>query len=92
MSAPPVALEAAKAWLRVTQDAEDGLIADLLAASQARVERALGVTLDDASPGPLRLAVMMLVAHAFEHRGDSADLPPLALVEPWLAPFRRLRL
>jgi len=41
-------------------------------------------------PEPLRQAVLALVAHSFEHR-EAAELP-LALVEPWLAPFRRVRL
>jgi uncharacterized phiE125 gp8 family phage protein len=41
-------------------------------------------------PEPLRQAVLALVAHSFEHR-EAADLP-LALVEPWLAPYRRVRL
>ncbi len=44
----------------------------------------------DTVPEPLRQAVLALVAHSFEHR-EAADLP-LALVEPWLAPFRRVRL
>ena len=42
-------------------------------------------------PGPLVQAVLGLLAHAFEHR-ETADKPPIALVEPWLAPFRRTRL
>ena len=41
-------------------------------------------------PEPLRQAILALVAHSFEHR-EAADLP-LALVEPWLAPYRRVRL
>jgi len=41
-------------------------------------------------PEPLRQAVLALVAHSFEHR-EAADLP-LALIEPWLAPYRRVRL
>ena len=47
---------------------------------------------DEASdvPAPLIQAILALTAHAFEHR-DAAD-PPTALVEPWLAPYRRVRL
>jgi uncharacterized phiE125 gp8 family phage protein len=41
-------------------------------------------------PEPLRQAVLALVAHSFEHR-EAAELP-LALIEPWLAPYRRVRL
>lgn len=44
----------------------------------------------DTVPEPLRQAVLALVAHSFEHR-EAADLP-LALVEPWLSPYRRVRL
>jgi uncharacterized phiE125 gp8 family phage protein len=39
-------------------------------------------------PAPLRQAILQLVADAFEHRSDA----PLSIVEPWLAPFRRVRL
>jgi uncharacterized phiE125 gp8 family phage protein len=42
-------------------------------------------------PGPLIQAVLGLLAHGFEHR-EATDKPPIALVEPWLAPFRRTRL
>ncbi|MEY4248440.1 MAG: hypothetical protein RJA87_73 [Pseudomonadota bacterium] len=180
-AAEPVTLDEAKAVLRVTDDAEDGLIGRLIRAARQRIEAALGValmtttyretldlwsdslapngdirlqrgpllgvdaikiangngtpeTLDpslyrprlasrpgliaplgaglppsaqplggleityrcgfgdraDTVPEPLRQAVLALVAHSFEHR-EAADLP-LALIEPWLAPFRRVRL
>ena len=39
-------------------------------------------------PAPLRQAILQLSADGFEHRSDA----PLSLVEPWLAPFRRVRL
>ena len=42
-------------------------------------------------PGPLKQAILMLVAFAFEHRGAD-ETPPLALTEPWLAPWRKLGL
>jgi len=40
------------------------------------------------TPAPLRQAILQLVADGFEHRSDA----PLSLVEPWIAPFRRVRL
>ncbi len=80
----------AKLFLRVTQDAEDGLIGTLIDAGQARLERELGVTLSEASPAPLRLAVLQLAAAAYESRGEGE--PALGLVEPWVRPFRTVRL
>jgi len=86
----PVSLAEAKAFLRVTDEAEDTLIQFLLDAAKARVEQATDLTLADTSPAPLRLAILMLTAHGFEHR-EAAD-PPFGLVEPWLAPYRAVRL
>ncbi len=171
----PVSLAAAKAFLRVTSDAEDALIASLITALRARIEDELGLAMlttgfretldgfpcgplvlargpltavgaiavadvsgafhdltaadyvpslgsrpgrimpehlvwptpgvaadgvrvdysagfgDDPTdvPAPLIQAILHLIAHAFDHRGEPA---PISLVEPWIAPFRRLRL
>ena len=87
---PPITLAEARAFLRVTDDAEDALVQLLIDAAVARVAAATALTLTDASPAPLRLAVLMLVAHGFEHR-EAAEAP-LSLVEPWLAPWRKARL
>lgn len=86
---PPITLAEAKAFLRVTDEAEDALIQLLIDAAIDRVETAVGLVLMDPAPAPLRLAVLMLVAHGHEHREGEA---PAALVEPWLAPFRSARL
>jgi len=86
---PPITLAEAKAFLRVTDDAEDALIQLLIAAATERVELAVGMVLTDPAPSPLRLAILMLVAHGHEHREGEA---PAALIEPWLAPYRSARL
>lgn len=86
--ADPVTLDEAKAFLRVTHGAEDALIATLLAAARARVEAAAGLSLSDASPAPLRLAVMMLAAHAYDDR--TGETPPA--LEAWLRPYLAVRL
>jgi len=85
-----VSVSEAKAFLRVTDDAEDDLVSLLIDAAQARVESATTLTLDEDSPAPLRLAILMLVAHGFEHR-EAAEAP-VGLVEPWLAAYRPVRL
>ncbi len=84
----PVTVAEAKLFLRVEHEAEDGLIATVLAAARARVEAACALSLDADSPAPLRLAVLMLALSAYERGGE----PDLAPVEPWIAPWRRARL
>ena len=42
-------------------------------------------------PASLIQAVLRLFAYTYDHRGE-ADPAPIALVEPWIAPYRRLRL
>ncbi len=83
-------LAEARAFLRVSDATEDAVLTILIDAAEARVAAAASVVLTAASPAPLRLAVLTLVAHAYEHRdaGESS----LALVEPWLTPYRKARL
>lgn len=168
----PVSLAEAKAFLRVTHDAEDALIGRLVTAARQRIEAELGLALVETGftetldawaltrtgaarlsrgpllsveeirvdgevldedryaarlatrpglvapdgaglpnpqsvhggveidftagfgaaedvPAPLCQAILVLAAHAYEHREDEA---PLAPVEPWLRAFRRVRL
>ena len=83
-------LAEAKGFLRVADATEDALVSLLIDAAEARVAAATGLTLTPASPAPVRLAVLVLVAHAYEHRDGSE--PPPALVEAWLAPYCGVRL
>ena len=85
----PVSMAEAKAFLRVTHDAEDELIALLIDAARRRVEGETGLTLTSTSPAALRLAVLMLTLRAYE-RGE--DEMPIAPVEGWIAPYRQVRL
>jgi len=85
----PVGLAEAKAFVRVTHDGDDGLIQTLIEAARARVEGEVGDKLTSTSPAPLRLAILMLVQRAFE-RGE-AEMADVS-VEPWIAPYRTVRL
>ncbi|MBC7667738.1 head-tail connector protein [Caulobacter sp. DWR2-3-1b2] len=88
-------LAEAKGFLRVADATEDALVTLLIDAAEARVAAATGLVLAPASPAPLRLAILTLVSHAYEHRAQSSETsaePPLGLVEPWLAPYRTARL
>ncbi|MGZ3306248.1 MAG: head-tail connector protein [Asticcacaulis sp.] len=88
--ADPVSLDEAKLFLRVSDSAEDTLIATFIAAAVTRLETATGLVLDDTSPAPLRLCVLYLVAQAYQNRGEVAD--DLEGLEPWLMPYRPVRL
>ena len=83
-------LAEAKGFLRVADVSEDALVGLLIDAAETRVAATTGVTLTPTSPAPLRLAVLVLLAHAYEHR-DGAEPSP-GLVEAWLAPYREARL
>lgn len=83
-------LAEARAFLRASDASEDATITLLIDAAEARVAAATGLTLTPASPAPLRLAILTLVSHAYAHR-ETVE-PSLALVEPWLAPYRKARL
>jgi len=86
----PVTLAEAKLFLRVSHEEEDTLISTLITASATRIETVLGLTLDAASPAPLRLAVLDLVARAYDTRGEDEISPEV--IEGWIAPYREVRL
>ena len=57
-----------------------------------RIDYTAGFGADPADvPAPLIQAVLRLIGYAYDHRGE-VDPAPIALIEPWLAPYRRLHL
>jgi hypothetical protein len=64
----------AKAHMNVTSAADDGLIADKIAAAEAWIAQYIGKPIDDAeafpdgTPEPLKEATRQLVAHLYENR------------------------
>ena len=78
-------LAEARAFLRVPDASEDAVLTLLIDAAEAHVAATAGVALTPTSPAPLRLSVLSLVAHAYEHRADPEP-------QPWLAPYRKARL
>lgn len=87
----PVSLDFAKAFLRVDTDAEDALILALITGARCVIETRTGRSLADMPdvPMPLQQAILLMMAHNFEHR-DGATRPPEpifidALIEPYRA-------
>jgi len=86
----PVLLSEAKAFLRVTHDDEDATIQLFLEAAKARIETEVGQTLTETAPAPLRLAILYLVAEAYDGRGDAQI--SAATIAAWISPYRRFSL
>lgn len=67
-----VSVDEVKTHLRIDHDDEDSLIEGLIAQAQAVAEDYCRVGFDDEAPEPVRLAVMLMIAHYYENR-DNPD-------------------
>ena len=67
-----VTVEEAKTHLRIESDEENAFIASLIAQAQAVAEDFCRVTFTSPAPAPVRLAVLLMVAHYYENR-DTPD-------------------
>ena len=63
-----VTVEEAKTHLRIESDKENIFIASLIAQAQAAAEDFCRVTFEEPAPEPVRLAVLLMVAHYYENR------------------------
>ena len=61
-----------KTHLRIEDNDEDAYLGVLIAQSQAAAEDFCRVNVTDDAPGPVRLAVMLMVSHYYENR-DNPD-------------------
>ena len=63
-----VTVEEAKTHLRIESDEENAFIASLIAQAQAVAEDFCRVAFTSPAPEPVRLAVLLMVAHYYENR------------------------
>ena len=63
-----VSVAEAKAHLRLESDEEDAFIESLIEQTQAVAEDYCRVTFESPAPEPVRLAVLLMVAHYYENR------------------------
>ena len=75
-----------KTHLRIQHDEEDGLLESLLKQAQAAANDFCRTDFDEAAPEPVRLAILLMAAHFYEHR-DSSDKAAYATM---LSPFHAL--
>lgn len=89
-----ITLDDAKAHMNVTSNADDGLIADKIAAAEAWIGQYIGTPLADFDPAPepLKEAARQLVAHLYENREATIVGVTMTDVTPGLfdlmAPYR----
>ena len=63
-----------------------------IAVDGVRVDYTAGFGADPSDvPAPLIQAILRLVGYAYDHRSEP-DPAPIALIEPWITPYRRIRL
>ena len=67
-----VTVDEAKTHLRIQYDEEDAYLSSLIAQAQAAAEDYCRVAFSDDAPEPVRLAVLLMVAHYYENR-DNPD-------------------
>lgn len=67
-----VTVEEAKTHLRIESDEENDFIASLIAQAQAAAVDFCRVEFEEPGPEPVRLAVLLMVAHYYENR-DTPD-------------------
>lgn len=67
-----VTVDEVKAHLRIQYGEEDAYLSSLIAQAQATAEDYCRVTFTDDAPEPVRLAVLLMVAHYYENR-DNPD-------------------
>ena len=67
-----VTVDEVKAHLRIQYDEEDAYLHSLIAQAQAAAEDYCRVTFSNDAPEPVRLAVLLMVAHYYENR-DNPD-------------------
>ena len=63
-----VTVDEAKTHLRIESDEENAFIESLIAQAQAAAEDFCRVTFSEPAPEPVRLAVLLMVAHYYENR------------------------
>ena len=67
-----VSLEEAKQHLRVEHEEDDDILTTYLQQAQAAAEDYCRETFEDEAAEPVRLAVLLMASHFYEHR-DSSD-------------------